>query len=196
MFEPFRQLTSGTVVLKQANIDTDQIIPARYLTTTSREGLGAHAFHDWRYDEAGAPREDSPLDGPEHKGHEILVAGPNFGCGSSREHAPWALADFGFRAVVSSDIADIFKSNSLKNGLLPVEIDAETHARLLERPGRQITIDLEEGMLRCGNDIEARFTVEPFAKKCLLEGNDPLGFLTDRMDAIQSYETDRQKAPA
>lgn len=196
MFEPFRQLTSGTVVLKQANIDTDQIIPARYLTTTSREGLGAHAFHDWRYDEAGAPREDSPLDGPEHEGHEILVAGPNFGCGSSREHAPWALADFGFRAVVSSDIADIFKSNSLKNGLLPVEIDAETHARLLERPGRQITIDLEEGMLRCGNDIEARFTVEPFAKKCLLEGNDPLGFLTDRMDAIQSYETDRQKAPA
>ena len=98
--------------------------------------------------------------------------------------------------MVSSDIADIFKSNALKNGLLPVEIDAETHARLLERPGRQITIDLEEGVLRCGNDIEARFTVEPFAKKCLLEGNDPLGFLTDRMDAIQSYETDRQKAPA
>jgi len=196
MFEPFRQLTSGTVVLKQANIDTDQIIPARYLTTTSREGLGAHAFHDWRYDEAGAPREDSPLDGPEHKGHEILVAGPNFGCGSSREHAPWALADFGFRAVVSSDIADIFKSNSLKNGLLPVEIDAETHARLLERPGRQITIDLVEVMQQTANDIEARFTVEPFAKKCLLEGNDPLGFLTDRMDAIQSYETDRQKAPA
>lgn len=193
MFEPMRTLTSGTVVLRQANIDTDQIIPARYLTTTSREGLGEHAFHDWRYDEAGAPAEDSPLDGPDHAGHAILVAGPNFGCGSSREHAPWALADFGFRAVVSSDIADIFKSNALKNGLLPVEIDAETHAKLLDRPGREVTIDLEAGVLTSGNDIEAYFTVEPFAKKCLLEGNDPLGFLTDRMDAITAYESEHAK---
>ena len=191
MFEPFQRLKSGTVVLRQANIDTDQIIPARFLTTTSREGLGENAFYDWRYDDAGAPREDSPLDGPEHEGHAILVAGPNFGCGSSREHAPWALSDFGFRAVVSSDIADIFKSNALKNGLLPVEIDAETHAKLLDRPGREVEIDLEEGVLRCGNDIEARFTVEPFARQCLLEGNDPLGYLTDRMDAITAYEESR-----
>ena len=191
MFEPFQRLKSGTVVLRQANIDTDQIIPARFLTTTSREGLGENAFYDWRYDDAGAPREDSPLDGPEHEGHAILVAGPNFGCGSSREHAPWALSDFGFRAVVSSDIADIFKSNALKNGLLPVEIDAETHAKLLDRPGREVEIDLEEGVLRCGNDIEARFTVEPFARQCLLEGNDPLGYLTDRMDAITAYEDAR-----
>ena len=191
MFEPFQRLKSGTVVLRQANIDTDQIIPARFLTTTSREGLGENAFYDWRYDDAGAPREDSPLDGPEHEGHAILVAGPNFGCGSSREHAPWALSDFGFRAVVSSDIADIFKSNALKNGLLPVEIDAETHARLLDRPGREVIIDLEQGLLTSGNDIEARFTVEPFARQCLLEGNDPLGYLTDRMDAITAYEDAR-----
>ncbi|WP_232343321.1 3-isopropylmalate dehydratase small subunit [Novosphingopyxis sp. YJ-S2-01] len=191
MFEPFQRLKSGTVVLRQANIDTDQIIPARFLTTTSREGLGENAFYDWRYDDAGAPREDSPLDGPEHEGHAILVAGPNFGCGSSREHAPWALSDFGFRAVVSSDIADIFKSNALKNGLLPVEIDAETHAKLLDRPGREVTIDLEQGLLTSGNDIEARFTVEPFARQCLLEGNDPLGYLTDRMDAITAYEDAR-----
>ena len=191
MFEPFQRLKSGTVVLRQANIDTDQIIPARFLTTTSREGLGENAFYDWRYDDAGAPREDSPLDGPEHEGHAVLVAGPNFGCGSSREHAPWALSDFGFRAVVSSDIADIFKSNALKNGLLPVEIDAETHAKLLDRPGREVEIDLEEGVLRSGNDIEARFTVEPFARQCLLEGNDPLGYLTDRMDAITAYEEAR-----
>lgn len=191
MFEPFQRLKSGTVVLRQANIDTDQIIPARFLTTTSREGLGENAFYDWRYDDAGAPREDSPLDGPEHEGHAILVAGPNFGCGSSREHAPWALSDFGFRAVVSSDIADIFKSNALKNGLLPVEIDAETHARLLDRPGREVIIDLEQGLLTSGNDIEARFTVEPFARQCLLEGNDPLGYLTDRMDAITAFEDAR-----
>ncbi len=191
MFEPFQRLSSGTVVLRQANIDTDQIIPARFLTTTSREGLGENAFYDWRYDDAGAPREDSPLDGPEHDGHAILVAGPNFGCGSSREHAPWALSDFGFRAVVSSDIADIFKSNALKNGLLPVEVDAETHARLLDRPGREVTIDLKQGVLTSGNDIEARFTVEPFARRCLLEGNDPLGYLTDRMDAITAFEDAR-----
>ncbi|WP_187335544.1 3-isopropylmalate dehydratase small subunit [Novosphingopyxis iocasae] len=191
MFEPFQRLKSGTVVLRQANIDTDQIIPARFLTTTSREGLGENAFYDWRYDDAGAPCEDSPLDGPEHEGHAILVAGPNFGCGSSREHAPWALSDFGFRAVVSSDIADIFKSNALKNGLLPVEIDAETHAKLLDRPGREVTIDLEQGLLTSGNDIEARFTVEPFARQCLLEGNDPLAYLTDRMDAITAYEDAR-----
>ena len=189
--DPFKRLEARTLVVRQSNIDTDQIIPARFLTTTSREGLGENAFYDWRYDDAGAPREDSPLDGPEHEGHAILVAGPNFGCGSSREHAPWALSDFGFRAVVSSDIADIFKSNALKNGLLPVEIDAETHAKLLDRPGREVEIDLEEGVLRCGNDIEARFTVEPFARQCLLEGNDPLGYLTDRMDAITAYEESR-----
>ena len=125
-FEAFKTLTSRTVVLPQENIDTDQIIPARFLTTTVKDGLGKSAFYDWRYDEDGRPKNSSVFNGVNPETHKILVAGSNFGCGSSREHAPWALSDFGFRAVISSDIADIFKSNAQKNGLLPVEVDEET----------------------------------------------------------------------
>ena len=187
--EPFTVLSSRTFVIAQANIDTDQIIPARFLTTTSREGLGAHAFHDWRYEADGTPR-DVELNRPETREQRVLVAGRNFGCGSSREHAPWALHDFGFRAVVSTEIADIFTSNALKNGLLPVVVDPETHARLLEHPGEPITLDLEAGELRFGNHVTS-FRVEAFARRCLLDGVDPLGFLLDRRDAIGAFEAAR-----
>ncbi len=188
LFEPIRTLTSRTVVLREENIDTDQIIPARFLTTTSRDGLGKSAFYDWRYDENGSPRNSSLLNGVEPATHKILVAGSNFGCGSSREHAPWALYDFGFRAVISSDIADIFKSNALKNGLLPVEVDEKTHRELLVTPGVEVTVDLESQTVRFGDDWQAVFEVEPFARRCLLDGVDPLGHLLNQMDAINTYE--------
>ena len=187
--EPFTTLTSRTFVIAQENIDTDQIIPARFLTTTTREGLGVHAFHDWRYDAEGAPR-DVELNRMDAVEHRVLVAGRNFGCGSSREHAPWALHDFGFRAVISTEIADIFTSNALKNGVLPVVVDAETHARLLEHPGEPITVDLEAQELRFGNHA-VRFATESFARRCLLDGVDPLGFILDRRGAIDAFEAAR-----
>jgi 3-isopropylmalate/(R)-2-methylmalate dehydratase small subunit len=189
MPERFTQLTSRTLVLPQANIDTDQIIPARFLTTTTREGLGASAFYDWRYDASGAPIADAPLNAIDSTQHQILVAGDNFACGSSREHAPWALLDYGFRAVVSASIADIFSSNALKNGLLPVVVDDATHARLLADPGGRITIDLERCELTAGNEPPVAFTVDPFARRCLMEGVDTLGWLLDRLPAIQTFET-------
>jgi 3-isopropylmalate/(R)-2-methylmalate dehydratase small subunit len=187
MPKPFTQLTSRTLVIPQESIDTDQIIPARFLTTTSREGLGAKAFYDWRYDTDGAPR-DVPLNNIDPAEHRILVAGANFACGSSREHAPWALLDYGFRAVVSTSIADIFTSNALKNGFLPVTVNAETHARLLAAPGARATIDLERCELTFGNESPVQFTVEPFARRCLIEGVDTLGWLLDRIPAIEAFE--------
>ncbi len=193
MFEPFQRLTSRTIVLSQENIDTDQIIPARFLTTTSKEGLGQSVFFDWRYNTEGRLRNDSPLDGFAPSEFEILVAGPNFGCGSSREHAPWALSDFGFRAVVSSDIADIFKSNALKNGLLPVEVDKKTHQQLMKTPGAEVTIDLESQTVRIGHDWQTVFEVEAFARRCLLDGVDPLGHLIKQLPTIEAYERRRDE---
>jgi 3-isopropylmalate/(R)-2-methylmalate dehydratase small subunit len=186
MAEPFTTLTSRTVVLPEANIDTDQIIPARFLTTTTREGLGRLAFHDWRYDASGAEKP-CVLNEVDPSTHRVLVAGRNFGCGSSREHAPWALTDFGFRAVVSTEIADIFTSNALKNGLVPVVVDGETHARLVEHPGEEVSVDLEASELRFANHVVA-FAVEPFARQCLLEGVDPLGWLIARQPQIAAFE--------
>lgn len=190
--EPFQKLTSRTIVLAQENIDTDQIIPARFLTTTSRGGLGKAAFYDWRYDENGRPRNSSVFNGVNPATHQILVAGSNFGCGSSREHAPWALKDFGFRAVISSDIADIFKSNALKNGLLPVTVDAETHGQLLAAPGAEVTIDLKSLVVRIGDRYTTGFEIEPFARRCLLDGVDPLGHILNQMRAIEDYERVRE----
>src|SRR6478609_7266344 len=141
--QPIRTLESRTVVLPFTNIDTDQIIPARFLTTTTKEGLGQLAFSDWRYNPDGSPKEDFLLNRPEAKDCEILVAGRNFGCGSSREHAPWALLDFGIRSVISTEIADIFRNNSLTSGLLPVVVDEKTSRWLIEHPGADVTIDLE-----------------------------------------------------
>jgi 3-isopropylmalate/(R)-2-methylmalate dehydratase small subunit len=185
---PLRSLTSRTVVLPAANIDTDQIIPARFLTTTTRVGLGAHLFADWRFDAEGAARGDFVLNTPAAAGCQILVGGNNFGCGSSREHAPWALYDYGFRAVISSKIADIFRNNSLKNGLLPAVVDADTHAWLLAHPGAEVSIDIASRTLQLPGGATAAFPLEPFAQHCLLEGVDELGFLLARSAAIEAYE--------
>ena len=186
--KPIRTLRSRTAVLAVSDIDTDQIIPARFLTTTTREGLGRHLFADWRYGPDGAPRTDFPLNRPQAEGCAILVAGNNFGCGSSREHAPWALTDYGFRAVVSTQIADIFRSNSLKNGLVPVIVDPATHRWLLEHADAEVSIDLETTTLTLPTGHAARFPLEPFARYCLMNGVDELGFLLGREARIAAYE--------
>ena len=185
--EPFRTLTSRTIVLAQANIDTDQIIPGRYLTTTTREGLGAAAFRDWRFDAQGAPRADCVLNTVDPATHRVLVAGHNFGCGSSREHAPWALLEYGLRVVISTGIGDIFRSNALKNGLVPIMVGPAVHAELLENPGREITVDLAARELRFGNHVVA-FEIDAFGRACLLEGVDTLGYLRNRLPAIAAFE--------
>jgi 3-isopropylmalate/(R)-2-methylmalate dehydratase small subunit len=186
--QPIRTFSSRTVVLPYTNIDTDQIIPARFLTTTTKEGLGKQAFADWRYDATGAPKADFLLNRPEAAGCTILVAGRNFGCGSSREHAPWALLDYGFRAVVSTEIADIFRSNSLKNGLLPIAVDEKTHAWLLANPGASVKVDLQASTLTLPDGTAVEFPIEAFARYCLLNGVDELGFLLQQADAIKRYE--------
>lgn len=188
--EPFRTLTSRTVVLPQENIDTDQIVPARFLVTTTSEGLGAAAFHDWRYDARGAPRPDFGLNTVDPADFRILVSGRNFGCGSSREHAPWALMQYGFRAVISTEIADIFCSNALKIGLLPVVVDQSTWEHLTKDPGGEVTIDLETSEIRAGTR-RAGFQIEPFARRCLLDGVDTLGYLLQRLPKIEQYERRR-----
>jgi len=177
--------------MPSSNIDTDQIIPARFLTTTTREGLGAALFADLRNGADGKPRADFVLNRAESHGCTILVAGRNIGCGSSREHAPWALLDYGFRAVVSTEIADIFRSNSLKNGLLPVVVDEATHEWLLAHPGAEIEIDLGECSLRLPDGRVVDFPIEAFARYCLLNGVDELGYLLNQSDAIEAYEARR-----
>jgi 3-isopropylmalate/(R)-2-methylmalate dehydratase small subunit len=189
--QPIRNLRSRTVVLGAANIDTDQIIPARFLTTTTRDGLGQHLFADWRYDESGAPRRDFILNAAEARDCSILVAGRNFGCGSSREHAPWALLDYGFRAVISTQIADIFRSNALKNGLLPVVVDAATSQWLTEHPGAEVNIDLPALTLTLPTGAAISFALEPFARNLLVNGIDELGFLIERDPEITAFERRR-----
>jgi 3-isopropylmalate/(R)-2-methylmalate dehydratase small subunit len=188
MPERFEHLKSRTFVIDQEDIDTDQIIPARFLTTTTREGLGDLAFHDWRYDSDGKPLDNVSLNALDTRSHRILVAGRNFGCGSSREHAPWALHDFGFRAVISSEIADIFRSNAAKNGLLPILAPPEAHRWLLEHPDVEIEINLANQRVDLGNGPGFDFTIEPFARHCLMESTDPLGFLTTHAADIDAYE--------
>jgi 3-isopropylmalate/(R)-2-methylmalate dehydratase small subunit len=192
--EPIKVLRSRTVVLPMANIDTDQIIPARFLTTTTREGLGRNLFADWRYDASGAPRADFALNRPEAQGCQILVAGRNVGCGSSREHAPWALLDHGIRAVISTEIADIFRSNSLKNGLLPVVVDENTSRWLIEHPGAEVSLDLESTTLLLPDGERVKFPLEAFSRYCLMNGVDELGFLLGRMNEIKAYEKRVEKA--
>jgi len=186
--EPIRTLRSRTVVLPVSDVDTDQIIPARFLTTTTRAGLGANLFADWRYRADGAPIADFVLNRPEARGCAILIAGNNFGCGSSREHAPWALVDFGFRAVVSTQFADIFRNNALKNGLLPVIVEAAAHGWLMEHPGADVSIDLETTTLTLPTGQAVRFPLEPFARHCLMSGVDELGFLLARANDVDAYE--------
>jgi 3-isopropylmalate/(R)-2-methylmalate dehydratase small subunit len=186
--EPIKQFRSRTVVMPGTNIDTDQIIPARFLTTTTRDGLGKHLFADWRYDATGQPLPTFVLNTQAAAGAHVLVAGRNFGCGSSREHAPWALYDFGFRAVISTEIADIFRSNALKNGLLPIVVDEATHARLIASPGTEVTVDLERSVLVLEDGGEVTFAIEPFARYCLLNGVDETGYLLSQAAAIDAFE--------
>jgi len=185
-------LRARTAVLPASNIDTDQIIPARFLTTTTREGLGRSLFADWRYDGQGAARPDFVLNRPEAQGCRILVAGRNFGCGSSREHAPWALLDYGIQAVISTEIADIFRSNSLKNGFLPVVVDETTSRWLIANPGAEVTIDVASTTLTLPTGVSVKFPLEAFSRYCLLNGVDELGFLLERHGSIETYEQRRQ----
>jgi 3-isopropylmalate/(R)-2-methylmalate dehydratase small subunit len=195
MMQALRRVESRTVVLPMSDIDTDQIIPARFLTTTGRDGLGRHLFHDWRYDEANVPREEFILNGEAARGCRILVAGRNFGCGSSREHAPWALLDYGFLAVISSEIADIFRSNSLKNGLLPIVVDDQNHRWLLDNPGALVGIDVAASTLSLPNGVSVEYPIDAFARYCLIEGLDQLGFLRRHEDAILRFEESRPWTP-
>ena len=186
--EPIKTLRSTTVVMPSTNIDTDQIIPARYLTVTTKAGLGKALFADLRYAADGTPKPDFVLNRAEAAGSRILVAGHNFGCGSSREHAPWALVDHGFRAVVSTAIADIFKTNALKNGLLPVIVDPATHRWLVEHPGAEVEIDLASTELALPDGRRVAFPIDRFARHCLLNGIDELGYLRGQLPAIERYE--------
>jgi len=186
--EPINSITSKTVVIPLDDIDTDQIIPARFLTTTTREGLGEHLFTDWRYAKDGTPKSEFVLNSPEAEGAQILVAGRNFGCGSSREHAPWALLDFGLRVAISTEIADIFFNNALKNGFIPVVVDEETHTWLLENPGTEVTVDLESSTVIVSGREPVPFSIDSFAQYCLLNGLDQMGFLTQHSNDIAAYE--------
>ena len=186
-------ITSRTVVLPVENVDTDQIIPARFLKATSKVGLGTKLFADWRFTTDGTPKPDFVLNQPAAAGAAVLVAGDNFGCGSSREHAPWALYDYGFRAVVSTSIADIFRSNSLKNGLLPIVVDAAAHAQLLAAPGAEVVVSVADQTLTLPDGAKVTFPIDPFARYCLLHGVDELEFLLSQGDAIAAFETRRTK---
>jgi 3-isopropylmalate/(R)-2-methylmalate dehydratase small subunit len=190
----FDTLESKTVVLPIENIDTDQIIPARFLKTTSMEGLGDNLFLDWRYKSNGTLNPDFPLNKPEAKGAQILVAGDNFGCGSSREHAPWALVQYGFRAVISTSFADIFRGNALKNSLVPIVVSPSVHAELLKSPGIILKVDLETETLVIPDGRKVGFEIDSFAKQCLLEGVDELGYMLKQELAIAAYEAKNSAA--
>ena len=189
--EPVIRVHSRTVVIPSSNIDTDQIIPARFLTTTTKQGLGAQLFADWRYRADGSPNPDFALNRPQARGAQVLVTGRNFGCGSSREHAPWALLDFGFRAVISTEIADIFRGNSLKNGLLPIVVDDATSRWLLDHPGAEVDIDLKASRLTLPTGSSVSFPIEAFARHCLMNGVDELGYLRSKVADIERYEAAR-----
>ena len=193
--EPFEKLESRVVPLVADNVDTDQIIPARFLKVTDKEGLGERLFADWRYEADGSPKPDFVLNQPRHQGAQVLLAGANFGSGSSREHAPWALVDWGFKAIVARSFADIFQGNALKNGLLPIPVDAEAHAALaaaLEAdPAATVSIDVAAQTLTLPGGEVVEFLLDPFSKHCLLQGVDELGYLLGFEDAIAAHEARR-----
>jgi len=192
---PLTRFKSRTVVLATKDIDTDQIIPARFLTTTSRDGLGQQAFYDLRYNEDGSEKSGFALNQASARGCDILVAGNNFGCGSSREHAPWALLDYGFKAVISTEIADIFRNNSLKNGLLPIVVDNDVHQWLLGNPGIELDVDVADATLQLPDGKSIAFPIDGFARYCLVEGIDQLGFLRQKIDRIEKFEKARAWTP-
>jgi 3-isopropylmalate/(R)-2-methylmalate dehydratase small subunit len=186
---PFTPFQSRLVPLLVNNIDTDQIIPARFLKTVSKEGLDKNLFCDWRYNADGSEKADFILNTPRGKGAQILLAGDNFGCGSSREHAPWAITQFGFRAVISTSFADIFKQNALKNSLLPIVVSPEIHAKLAALPeDARIQIDLPSQTIQLPDGTRVKFAVDPFNKTCLLEGIDELGWILKQTPVIATYE--------
>ena len=189
----FTTLTSKLIPLPSRNVDTDQIIPARYLKVTDKAGLAEGLFYDWRYKDDGSENPDFVMNQPEYQGATILLAGDNFGCGSSREHAPWALTGWGIRAIISTSFADIFRNNALKNGLLPVIVDEETLQSLfdltVEAPYAEITIDLENINVGLPGDQSVDFPIDPFARKCLLEGIDQLGYIQSFEQQIAAFET-------
>jgi len=187
---PFTSFRSRLVPLAINNVDTDQIIPARFLKTTSKEGLNRQLFCDWRYDAQGNAKPDFILNQPRAAGAQVLLAGDNFGCGSSREHAPWALTQWGFRAVISTSFADIFQQNSLKNSLLPIIVPADVHTELFAAaPGATVKIDLPNQTLTTPGGRVVKFPVDAFAKHCLLEGVDELGYILKQEGAIRAYES-------
>jgi 3-isopropylmalate/(R)-2-methylmalate dehydratase small subunit len=190
--EKFTQLTATLVAIPTENIDTDQIIPARFLKVTDKQGLGENLFCDWRYDEDGQPRPDFILNTEQGRKAKILVAGDNFGCGSSREHAPWAIMGYGFRAVISTSFADIFRNNSLKLGLLPVVVDKETYWQILslieEEPDTAIAIDLASQTLQLPDGRQVEFPIDNFSKTCILQGLDQLGYLQSHLAGVEAYE--------
>jgi 3-isopropylmalate/(R)-2-methylmalate dehydratase small subunit len=194
MAEPFTTFTSAVIPLPAENVDTDQIIPARFLKTTEKSGLADALFNDWRYLPDGSPRPDFVLNRPEMQGRRILLAGDNFGSGSSREHAPWALTSWGIRAVLSTSFADIFRSNALKNGLLPIAVEAERHRQLFELlaadPGVELTVDLEAQRVHLPGDEDLPFELDPFAKRMLLAGTDEIGYLLERLAQVDAYEAE------
>ncbi len=189
----FTTLTARVAPLPINDVDTDQIIPARFLKATDKNGMGANLFADWRYNADGSPKADFVLNQSQYQGAQILLAGDNFGCGSSREHAPWALLGYGFRAVISTSFADIFRNNSLKNGLLPIIVDKDTHTELLdwadEAPRAELTVDLASQTLTLPGGRAVSFPMEGFSKTCLLKGTDELGYLLNFEKQISDYET-------
>lgn len=192
MADAFTTFTSALIPLPAENVDTDQIIPARFLKTTEKSGLADALFHDWRYDEEGQPRPDFIINQPAMQGRQVLLAGDNFGAGSSREHAPWALTSWGIRAILSTGFADIFRNNALKNGLLPIVVDEGTHRALFERfaidPDAEVTVDLEAQLVHLPGDQDIAFDVDPFARRMLLDGTDEIGWLLARSEAIDTWE--------
>ena len=192
MPEPFSTFSSALIPLPAENVDTDQIIPARFLKTTEKSGLADALFYDWRYDAGGEPRPDFVINLPEMQGRQVLLAGDNFGSGSSREHAPWALTSWGIRAILSTSFADIFRNNALKNGLLPIVVDEDTHRQLFDQfaaqPDAEVTVDLEAQAVHLPGDHDLSFEVDPFARQLLLEGKDEIGCVLDRSDRIDALE--------
>lgn len=192
MAEKITAFESSYAVLPVDNIDTDQIIPARFLKTISKDGLGDQLFFDWRYEADGTPKADFVLNSEAAKQCGVLVAGDNFGCGSSREHAPWALTQYGFKAVVSTSFADIFKNNSLKNGLLPIVVPKDVHAKLIASGGGTVNVDLASQKITTGDGAAVEFPIDAFSKMCLLEGIDELGFIQKHETDIAAYEAKRE----
>ncbi|HQY25688.1 MAG TPA: 3-isopropylmalate dehydratase small subunit [Thermoflexales bacterium] len=192
----YTALTSKIVPLSSENVDTDQIIPARFLKVTDKAGLGANLFADWRYNGDGTPKPGFILNQPEMQGRQVLLAGDNFGCGSSREHAPWALTGFGFRAVISTSFADIFRNNSLKNGLLPIIVDRDTHQQLFslvgEDPETQVSVDLSAQTVTLPDGRKVGFNLDAFSKACLLNGVDEIGYVLGMAEKIAAFEARAQ----